>query len=297
MSLLLRQRRVHRRSASAVTRALLWFGVETGLLFATAAELSAAGRPRLVLLHRVHKGSRGSADELDASRIGRTYAPAMATQLLASSDVLTYVSEHSRAEDEILRELREETASLPMGMAMQVSAEEGQLLALLVKLTRARTVVELGTFTGYSTLCMARALPANGLLVTCDVSDRWPAFARPYWRRAGVEDRIELRIAPALAVLDALFVEYAPGTVDLVFIDADKVGYTAYYEAALALLAPNGLIVVDNTLFFGRVADLDAQDPDTVAIREFNQHVRDDPRVEMSLVPMADGITLIRKAG
>jgi O-methyltransferase len=221
----------------------------------------------------------------------------MATQLLASSGVLSYVSEHSQAEDDILRELRDETASLPMGAAMQVSAEEGRLLAMLVKLTRARLVVEVGTFTGYSSLCMARALPPHGLLVTCDVTDRWPAFGRPYWRRAGVEDRIDLRIDPAVQVLDALFYEYGPGTVDLVFIDADKVGYAAYYEAALGLLAPDGLIVVDNTLFFGRVADPEAQDPDTVAIREFNRFVRDDPRVEMSLLPMADGITLIRKAG
>jgi O-methyltransferase len=219
----------------------------------------------------------------------------MASQLLASSDVLTYVSDHSRAEDEILRELREETASLPMGAAMQVSAEEGQLLALLVKLTRARTVVEVGTFTGYSSLCMARALPDRGLLITCDVTDRWPAFGRPYWRRAGVEDRIDLRIAPATAVLDSLFAEYGPGSIDLVFIDADKAGYAAYYEAALMLLAPDGLVVVDNTLFFGRVTDPTAQDPDTVAIREFNRFVRDDPRVEMSLLPVADGITLIRK--
>ncbi|WP_326949516.1 MULTISPECIES: class I SAM-dependent methyltransferase [unclassified Amycolatopsis] len=220
----------------------------------------------------------------------------MASQLLASSDVLTYVSDHSRAEDEILRELREETASLPMGAAMQVSAEEGQLLALLVKLTRARTVVEVGTFTGYSSLCMARALPDRGLLITCDVTDRWPAFGRPYWKRAGVDDRIDLRIAPATAVLDSLFAEYGPGSIDLVFIDADKAGYAAYYEAALMLLAPDGLVVVDNTLFFGRVTDPDAQDPDTVAIREFNRFVRDDPRVEMSLLPVADGITLIRKA-
>ncbi|UOZ04250.1 class I SAM-dependent methyltransferase [Amycolatopsis sp. WQ 127309] len=219
----------------------------------------------------------------------------MASQLLASSDVLTYVSDHSRAEDEILRELREETASLPMGAAMQVSAEEGQLLALLVKLTRARTVVEVGTFTGYSSLCMARALPDRGLLITCDVTDRWPAFGRPYWKRAGVDDRIDLRIAPATAVLDSLFAEYGPGSIDLVFIDADKAGYAAYYEAALMLLAPDGLVVVDNTLFFGRVTDPDAQDPDTVAIREFNRFVRDDPRVEMSLLPVADGITLIRK--
>jgi O-methyltransferase len=221
----------------------------------------------------------------------------MASQLLASSDVLTYVSEYSRAEDEILRKLREETASLPTGAATQASAEEGQLLALLVKLTRARTVVEVGTFTGYRSLCMARALRGHGLLITCDVTDRWPALGRPYWRRAGVEDRIDLRIAPATAVLDALFAEYGPGSIDLVFIDADKPNYAGYYEAALMLLAPDGLIVVDNTLAFSRVTDPDTQDPDTVAIREFNRLVRDDPRVEMSLLPVADGITLIRKAG
>jgi O-methyltransferase len=221
----------------------------------------------------------------------------MANQLQASPELLAYVSEHSRGEDEILQELREETASLPMGAAMQVSAEEGQLLAFLVRLTRARKVLEIGTFTGYSALCMARALPADGRLVTCDVTNRWPAFGLPYWRRAAVDDRIELRIGDGQAILGALLAEAGHGSVDLVFIDADKQSYAKYYEAALDLLAPGGLIIIDNTLFFGRVADPAAQDPDTVAIRQFNLMVRDDPRVEMSLLPAADGITLVRKAG
>ncbi|RSM36181.1 SAM-dependent methyltransferase [Amycolatopsis balhimycina DSM 5908] len=218
----------------------------------------------------------------------------MASQLLASSDLLTHVGEHTRPEDAILRKLREETASLPTAAAMRVSAEEGRLLALLVKLTRARTVVEVGTFTGYSSLCMARALPRHGLLITCDITARWPALGRPHWRRAGVADRIDLRIAPATAVLDALFAEYGPGTIDLIFIDADKAGAAAYYEAALTLLSPDGLIVVAGTL--SPDDGPDDQDPDTVGLREFNRLVRDDPRVEMSLLPIADGITLIRKA-
>jgi O-methyltransferase len=159
----------------------------------------------------------------------------------------------------------------------------------------ARAVVEIGTFTGYSALCMARALPAEGLLTTCDIADRWPLIAAEYWRRAGVDDRIEVLIGDARDSLAKLIAERGEGYADLVFIDGDKANYLAYYEAALTLARPGGLIVIDNTLFFGRVADPEADDPDTVAVRELNILLKDDERIDLSLLPMADGITLARK--
>ncbi|HWG99060.1 MAG TPA: class I SAM-dependent methyltransferase [Pilimelia sp.] len=201
----------------------------------------------------------------------------------------------SLRDDEILRELRDLTATLPMGRAMQVMAEEGQLLGLLVGLVGARRVLEVGTFTGYSTLCMARMLPPDGRLVTCDVSRRWPGIGADYWARAGVADRIEVRIGDAAQTLGELLAHEGPDRFDLAFIDADKVGYPRYYELSLQLVRPGGLIVVDNTLLFGRVVDPSDQEPDTVAVRELNELLRDDDRVDISLLPMADGITLARK--
>ncbi|PWJ05412.1 SAM-dependent methyltransferase [Streptomyces sp. NWU49] len=219
----------------------------------------------------------------------------MAEQLVVSDTLHAYLREVSLREDEVLSELREFTAQLPAGAAMQVSAEEGQLLALLVRLTGAVNVLEIGTFTGYSTLCMARALPPEGRLTTCDITDRWPDIAARYWRKAAVDDRIELRIGDARETLDALRLERGAGHFDLVFIDADKSGYLGYYEKSLDLLRPGGLVVVDNTLFFGRVVDPGAQDADTVAIREFNRFLHGDERVDVSMLSMADGITLARK--
>lgn len=201
----------------------------------------------------------------------------------------------SLREDDILRELREETAGLPAGVAMQVLAEEGQFLALLAGLVNARSVLEIGTFTGYSTLCLARALPTGGRVVTCDITDRWPSIGADYWERAGVADRIDLRVGDARETLAKLLAEEGPDGFDLVFIDADKVGYPWYYELSLPLVRPGGLIVVDNTLFFGRVADPAAQDPDTKAIRELNTRLHTDERVDVSMLAAADGITLLRR--
>jgi O-methyltransferase len=219
----------------------------------------------------------------------------MAIQLDLSAGMLDYVRGISLREDDVLRELREETALLPGGVSMQVMAEEGQFLGLLVGLCGARTVLEIGTFTGYSTLCMARALPAGGRVITCDITNKWPMIGTEFWQRAGVADRIDLRIGDATAALADLTAEQGPGSVDFVFIDADKAGYVRYYEAALELVKPGGLIVLDNTLFFGRVVDPDAQDADTVAVRELNELLHKDDRVDISLLPMADGITLARK--
>jgi len=219
----------------------------------------------------------------------------MAGQLSITPELSDYIRATSLREDEVLRSLREETAELPGGAAMQVLPEEGQLLGMLVGVSGARTVLEVGTFTGYSTLCMARALPPGGTLVTCDISPRWAQIAESHWERAGVRDRIDLRIGDATDTLAALFDEQGPGSVDFVFIDADKPGYPKYYEVALSLLSPTGLIVVDNTLYLGRVADPAAGDAHTNAICEFNAMLRDDPRVDISLLPLADGITLVRK--
>ncbi|MEU7804762.1 class I SAM-dependent methyltransferase [Micromonospora arborensis] len=219
----------------------------------------------------------------------------MATQIALTSELDAYVRDASLRDDPILRELREVTAELPAGRAMQVSAEEGQLLALLVSLTGATSVLEVGTYTGYSTLCMARALPADGEMITCDITRKWPSIGEEYWRRAGVSDRISVRIGDAAETLAGLVAERGAESFDLVFIDADKTGYPDYYERALTLVRSGGLIIIDNTLFFGRVVDPAAQDPDTVAIRALNTALSDDPRVDITLLTMADGITLARK--
>ena len=219
----------------------------------------------------------------------------MAGQVELSGDLLDYVRGVSLREDTLLRELVEETAGMPALAAMVTMPEEGQLLGLLVGLTGATRVLEIGTFTGYGTLCMARALPPGGKIVTCDINARWTRIAQRYWERAGVADAIELRLGDAKEILAELRDEAGPGTFDLVFVDADKASYSAYYEEALVHLRPGGLVVLDNTLFFGRVADPEAQDADTVAIRELNDSLLKDDRVDLSMLVMADGITLARK--
>ncbi|MFF2729758.1 O-methyltransferase [Streptomyces sp. NPDC058008] len=219
----------------------------------------------------------------------------MANQISAGPELLEYVREFSLREDEILRDLRRTTAELPGGTAMQVMAEEGQFLAFLVATTGVTDVLEIGTFTGYSTLCMARAVPPRGRVVTCDISGRWPEIGAEYWQRAGVDDRIEVRIGAALESLEEMLTDGGPDQFGLVFIDADKANYPQYYELALRLVRPGGLVVVDNTLFFGRVVDPLADDADTAGVREVNARIRDDRRVDVSMLPMADGITLVRR--
>lgn len=211
-----------------------------------------------------------------------------------SDDLYEYLFEHSVREPEILRRPREETARDSMAR-MQIAPEQGQLMQLLVRLMGARRYLEVGVFTGYSSLAVALALPADGRIVACDVSDTWTKVARRYWVEAGVAEKIDLRLAPALQTLDALIAGGATGGFDFSFIDADKTSYRAYYERALTLVRVGGLIAVDNTLWEGRVADPKARDADTQAIRDFNRHLRDDRRVHLCLVPIGDGLSLALK--
>lgn len=205
-----------------------------------------------------------------------------------------YARKVSLREPSVLARLREETAALEEAN-MQVGPEQGQFMSLLVELLGVERVLEVGTFTGYSALAMALALPPEGRIVTCDVSDEWTAIARRYWDEAGVSDRIELRLGPALETLDGLLAEGLAGRFDFAFIDADKPSYERYFERAFALVRPGGLIAVDNVLWDGAVADPEAADPDTIAIRAFNEKLRVDDRVTLSLVPIGDGLTLARR--
>lgn len=205
-----------------------------------------------------------------------------------------YLLSVSLREPGLLLQLREETAALP-GANMQIAPDQGQFMALLVRLMGAARCLEIGVYTGYSSLVTALALPEAGRLVACDLSEEWTAVARRYWTAAGVGHKIDLRLAPALATLDALLADGQAGLYDLVFIDADKESYLAYYERALELLRAGGLVVVDNTLWYGRVADPEDADADTVALRHFNEHLHRDERVDLSLVPIGDGLTLARK--
>lgn len=220
----------------------------------------------------------------------------MATRSLVPEAVERYVSEVITRETPLQRWLRAETAALPRGR-MQIGPDQGALLALLVRLTGARRALEVGTFTGYSALAVAAALPEGGRLVTCDVSEEWTAVARRYWEEAGVSGRIELRLGPAAQTLARLLREGAGESFDLAFIDADKESYDAYYEACLRLVRPGGLIAIDNVLWSGAVADPSAVDPETEAIRALNLKVRDDPRVEACLLTVGDGVMLARKRG
>ncbi len=200
----------------------------------------------------------------------------------------------SSREPDILRQLRQETARHPMA-AMQVSPEQGQFMALLIQLLGARKTLEIGTFTGYSSLWVALALPPDGKVVACDVSEEWTLMARRYWQQAGVIAKIDLHLAPALDTLAKLLASGQANTFDFAFIDADKENYLNYYEQSLQLVRPGGLIAIDNVLWSGRVADPQVQDKSTVAIRTFNQALHADERISLSLVPIGDGLTLALK--
>lgn len=205
-----------------------------------------------------------------------------------------YLLSVSLREPEILLRLREETAR-DRRAGMQISPEQGQFMALLVRLIGARRCLEVGVFTGYSSLAVALALPEDGRIVACDVSERWTSIARRYWADAGVSHKVDLRLAPAVETLDALLAAGEAGHFDFAFVDADKENYAGYYERALALLRPGGLLVADNTLWSGRVADPEDAEATTVALRHFNELVHTDERVDLSMLPVGDGLTLARK--
>jgi predicted O-methyltransferase YrrM len=208
--------------------------------------------------------------------------------------VYEYIRAHSVREHPVLAELRAATSGMKHA-GMQISPEQGQFMALLARLANTRRAIEVGVFTGYSSLAVALALPPDGKLVACDINEEWTSMARRYWEKAGVAGKIDLRLAPAERTLDAMIAAGEAGTYDFAFIDADKGNYGAYFERCLTLLRTGGLIVVDNTLWSGRVADASESDDDTRAIRAFNDAVHRDARVAMSLLPIGDGVTLIVK--
>ena len=205
-----------------------------------------------------------------------------------------YVAREIAQETAVQRRLRAETATMPHA-GMQIGADQGALLALLAKLVGARRAVEIGTFTGYSALAVASALPPGGKLICCDVSEEWTNVARRYWQEAGVADRIELHLAPAGDTLAALLRQGGAETFDLAFIDADKTNYDAYYEACLKLIRRGGAIALDNMLWSGKVADPNAHDDDTDALRALNAKIRDDRRVDACLLTVGDGVMVARK--
>jgi len=218
----------------------------------------------------------------------------MAHRTLLPEAVDRYLATVVARETPVLQRLRAETSRLPMA-GMQIGADQGMFLALLVRLIGAKKAIEIGTFTGYSALSVATALPPDGRLICCDISDEWTSIARRYWAEAGVDDKIELHLRPALETLSQLEENGGAGTFDFAFIDADKTGYDAYYEACLVLLRSGGLIAIDNVLWSGTVADLSDQKPDTVALRAITAKIRDDARVDASLVSIGDGVMLARK--
>lgn len=205
-----------------------------------------------------------------------------------------YLHSVSLREPEVLVQLREETAQHPMSR-MQIAPEQGQFMGLLVQLMGAKKTLDIGVFTGYSSLVVALALPPEGKVVACDVSEEYTAIARRYWHQAGVADKIELHIAPALESLDTFIAAGETSTFDFAFIDADKTNYENYYERSLQLVRPGGLIAIDNVLQSGRVAEPQEQDKITNSIRAFNQKLHHDSRIAISMVPIADGLTLALK--
>ena len=219
----------------------------------------------------------------------------MSNRTLVLDDALyDYLCRVSLRETPWQRQLREETATLEMAR-MQIAPEQGQLMALLVKLLGARRIIEVGTFTGYSALSMAQVLPEDGKILCCDISAEWTAIAQRYWKAAGVQQRIELVLAPAEETLTARLKAGGAGQYDLMFIDADKTGYAEYVELGLALLRPGGLLLLDNTLWSGRVLDSHSTDLDTRALQALNKALLHDERIDLSLLPIGDGLTLCRK--
>jgi caffeoyl-CoA O-methyltransferase len=211
---------------------------------------------------------------------------------LLSAPLADYLVEHGTPPDDIQRALIEETAALGPIAAMQIAPEQGAFLTILTRLLNVQRAVEVGTFTGYSALCIARGLAPGGRLLCCDVSDEWTSIGRKYWEQAGVDDRIELRVAPAVETLRGL---PSDDPIDLAFIDADKPNYPAYFDEIVARLRPNGVVLIDNVLWSGNVVNAEANDDRTTAIRAFNDRVAGDERVDTVMLPIADGLTVCRK--
>ena len=209
-------------------------------------------------------------------------------------DLRAYLVRHGVREPDILRRLREETAALPQHR-MQISPEQGAFMGMLVRLMDARKCLELGTFTGYSSLAVALAMPSDGKIVCCDRSNEWTSIARRYWAEAGVADRVELWLGPALRSLDKLLKRGAAGSFDFAFVDAAKREYPDYHERVIQLLRPGGVVAYDNVLWGGAVIDESETDPDTVGVRRLNERLAIDERVEVSMIPIGDGLTLARK--
>jgi len=211
-----------------------------------------------------------------------------------SGELWDYIRGMSLREPDVLQRLREETAPLPLAR-MQISPEQGQFMGLLMRLLGARMTIEVGVFTGYSAISVAMALPDDGKVIACDVSEEWTSIARRYWREAGIASKIDLRLRPALETLDGLLAEGRAGAFDFAFIDADKSNYSNYYERCMKLVRPGGLIAIDNVLWHGDVINPAKQDEDTQAIRAFNERVSADDRVWVSMLPISDGLTLAMK--
>jgi O-methyltransferase len=214
--------------------------------------------------------------------------------LFVPEQVAAYLVAHSARETTVQRELRAATRGIP-GAGMQIAPEQGALMQVLVRMLGAKRYLEIGTFTGYSALCVALAMPASGRLVCCDLSAEWTSVALKFWRKARVDSKIQLRLAPALETLDSLLRERQAGRYDFAFIDADKQNYANYFERCMRLVRRGGVIAIDNTLWSGRVADPRRADPDTRAIRAFNRRLHRDQRVDVALVPIGDGLTLACK--
>jgi predicted O-methyltransferase YrrM len=211
-----------------------------------------------------------------------------------SDELYDYLLNHSLREPEVLADLRHETSQLEMSN-MQISPEQGQFLSLLVRMLGIRRAIEVGVFTGYSSLSVAMAMPDDGELIVCDTSEEWTSIARRYWERAGLSARIKLKIAPAIDTLDELLAGGQAGKFDFAFIDADKVNYRNYYERCLQLIRAGGVIAIDNVLWGGSVVDEMDSSEDTVAIRELNDLIHHDQRVDLSMLPISDGLTLARR--
>jgi predicted O-methyltransferase YrrM len=212
----------------------------------------------------------------------------------ATKGTWDYIASVSLREPDVLRRLREATAPMPE-VSCQIAPEQGQFMALLIRLIGAKRTLEIGTFTGYSSTAVALALPDDGKIIACDINAEWTAMARQYWREAGVEHKIDLRLAPAVQTLDQLIAEGQAGTFDFAFIDADKSHYDAYFERSLELVRTGGLIAIDNVLWHGKAADPSVKEADAEAVRALNRKLHHDERVWLSMIPIGDGLTLACK--